>query len=114
MSSERIRKLNDLLRDEVGKILLHELRLSEGVFVTVLGANISPTLEHAAVHISVIPESKEKDILKMLKHRIFDIQQMLNKHLNMRPVPKIRFEIDATEKRASHIEEILQKDKERW
>lgn len=113
MSDERIRKLNDLFRDEVGKILLHELRSPEGVIVTVLGANVSSTLEHAVIFISVIPENQEKNILKILKFKIFDIQQILNRRLKMRPIPKIRFEIDTTEKQASHIEEILQKDGEK-
>lgn len=111
--SERIRKLNDLLRDEVGQILLQEMRQPDGVFVTVLGAMVSPTLEHATIYISILPEDKTKEVLKKLKSGVFDIQQILNKRLVMRPVPKIRFEIDTTEKRASRIEEILQKDREK-
>jgi ribosome-binding factor A len=107
--TERIHKLNDLLRDEVGKILLNELTVADGILVTVTRAVVSPTLEHATVYISVLPENKSKEILKKLKIEIFGIQQRLNKIFQIRTVPKIRFEIDTVEQHASHIEEILQK-----
>jgi ribosome-binding factor A len=111
--SERINKLNDLLRDEVGKILLKGFRAPEGILVTVIGATVSPTLEHATILISVLPENKSKEILKKINFQIYDFQQELNKKLRIRTVPKIRFEIDTTEARAGHIEEILQKVKEK-
>jgi len=110
--SERIKKINDLLRDEVGKILLTELRIDDGVLVTVMGARVSPTLEHATVLISVMPKEKSRVALKKISQQIYFIQQVLNKHLAMHPVPKIRFDIDATEEKAERIEKILQKVKE--
>lgn len=110
---DRLKKFNDLLRDEVGKILLYETCQPDGVFITVLGAMVSPTLEHATIYISVLPETKAKEILKKLKLEIYSIQQSLNKKMKIRTVPKIRFKIDTTESRANRIEEILQKDKEK-
>ena len=104
--SERIKKLNDLLRDEVGKILKKELELNDAL-VTVVRADISPTLEHATVWISVFPESKEKLALTEINRQIYRLQQILNKRLTMHPVPKIRFEIDKTEKEAARIEELI-------
>lgn len=111
--SERIKKINDLLRDEIGKILLKNLIIKEGVLVTVMGVSVSPTLEHATVKISVLPEIAAKEVMKNIKYQIYDIQQQLNKRLVMRPVPKIRFEIDTTEEHAGRIENLLQKIKEK-
>ena len=105
--SERLLKLNDLLRDEVAKILLAELEKDDGVLVTVIGANVSPTLEHATIKISVFPTDKAGEVIKKIEKQIYHIQQMLNKRLAMRPIPKIRFEIDDTEERAGQIEEKL-------
>lgn len=107
--SDRIKKLNDLLRDETGKILEHELEKVDGVLVTVTGADISPTLEHANIRISVFPLGKAGDIIKNLEKLIYRVQHLLNRRLKMHPVPKIRFEIDKTEERAAHIEEVLGK-----
>jgi len=107
--SERIKKLNNHLRDEVGKIIHNEIVLTDKILITVTEAEVSPTLEHATIRISVYPKDKEKTVLKEIKKDIYQIQQILNRRLVMRPVPKIRFEIDISEKHASRIEEILQK-----
>lgn len=107
--SERIKKINDLLRDEVGKILLTELRIDDGILVTVMGARVSPTLEHATLLISIMPKEKSRVVLRKISQQIYFIQQMLNKHLAMHPVPKIRFEIDASIDHAARIDAILQK-----
>ena len=113
MAIERLKKLNDLLRDEVGKILKSELELDNETFITVVRADVSPTLEHATIWISVFPESKRGTVLQKINHKIYFLQQILNKRLKMRPVPKIRFEIDKTEEEAARIEEMLQKSKEK-
>jgi len=109
--SERIKKINDLLRDEVGKILQKELGAEEGLLITVTRANISPTLEHATIWISVFPESKRGVALQRVNRKIYHLQQILNKRLAMHPVPKIRFEIDKTGERAARIEKLLQKSR---
>ena len=105
--SERIKKINDLLRDEVARIFLDELEKEDGILVTVTGADTSPTLEHATIMISVFPKGKESEILKKLKGQIYHIQQILNHRLSMRSIPKIRFEIDPSEERAAKIEDIF-------
>ncbi len=107
--SERIKKLNNLLRDEVGKILKSELELEAGILVTVVRAVVSPTLEHATIWISVFPESKKEAVLKKISRQIYSFQQILNRRLIMRPVPKIRFEIDRTEEEAARIEKLIEK-----
>jgi ribosome-binding factor A len=106
--SNRLKKLNDLLRDEAGKILKKELEFND-VLVTVVRADISPTLEHATIWISVLPESKRETALQKINQKIYNLQQILNERLAMHPVPKIRFEIDKTEEAAARIEKLLQK-----
>ncbi|MBI2669749.1 MAG: 30S ribosome-binding factor RbfA [Candidatus Yanofskybacteria bacterium] len=107
--SERIKKLNDLLRDEVAKILLAGLEKDDSILVTVTGADVSSTLEHATIKISVYPDSKARQILKKINQKIYNVQQLLNKRLAMRPIPKIRFEIDQREEQASKINELFKK-----
>lgn len=107
--TQRIKKLNDLLRDEVGKILVEEFEKEESALVTVTGANISPTLEHATIKLSVFPQDKAGEVIKKIEKQIYHIQQLLNKRLAMRPVPKIRFEIDTSEEKATKIEDLFKK-----
>lgn len=106
--SDRITKLNALMRDTLAKILEEELDVPGTPLVTVMGAEVSHTLEHALIKISVLPLTQEKAVMAELKKRVYDIQQIVNKTLFMRPVPKIRFEIDTTEERAARIEKLLE------
>lgn len=110
MNENREKKLKKLLVIEVSKALLDEVALPAGTFITVMAAILSPTLEHATMIISVFPLDKSDEILEKLIHKIYSIQQVLNHRLNLRTVPKIRFELDTTEERAARIEEILDKD----
>lgn len=104
----RKKKLNDLLRDVVAKIVEDELDLEGSPLVTIMGAEVSPTLEHAKILISVLPVERAPRVLKELARRIYGIQKIANRQLHMRPVPKLRFEIDTTEERATRIEKLLE------
>lgn len=104
----RIFKINGLLKQEVGKIIFQEIDF-ENALVTITHVETSPDLKYAKIKIKMIPDTKEKKILNILAKNIFEIQQILNKKLKMRPVPKIRFEIDKTESNAQKVEEILSK-----
>ncbi len=104
---DRLVKLNALLRDVVAKVILEEADIDDSPLVTVVRADVSPTLEHATVWISVLPIDRGPVVLDYLKQHIYHLQQMINQELAMRPVPKIRFEIDTTEERAARIEKLL-------
>lgn len=104
---DRLKKLNQLLRVEISKILKSELELDDETFITVVRADVSPTLEHATIWISVFPESKRGAVLQKINRKIYSLQQILNKRLAMRPVPKIRFETDKTEEGAARIEKLI-------
>ena len=110
--SERIKKVNELIQVEVSKIIKGEVETGTDTLITVVRAEASPTLEHATIWISVFPSEKEKITLEKIKDKVYPIQQLLNKRLVMRTVPKIRFEIDKSEERASRIEEIIDRIKE--
>lgn len=105
----RSKKLNDLLRDVVGKVLLGEFQpADDSALITVTRAEISPTLEHATIYISVLPDAAAAATIAALRRQIYDLQQAVNHQLIMRPVPKIRFELDTTEAHAARIEKLLE------
>lgn len=108
--SERIKRVNELIKQEISKLLCRELDFGN-ILVTVLAVSVSPDLRQAKVIISILPSEKEKNVQLILKKNIFDLQQILNKRLKMRPVPKICFEINRTASQAQRIEEILEKIK---
>ena len=91
MGKKRILRVNELLRTELARILLEDLELPQGSFLTLVQADSSPDLQHAKIYVTIIPEGRSKEILDILSKNIFDIQQRLNKRLVMRPIPKIEF-----------------------
>ena len=107
MPNNRISKLNSLVQEELSKIIQKEVEFERGVLVTVYKADVSADVAHANVHISVIPEDNEKKALNTLRENIFRIQQELNKKLVLKTVPKIRFVIDDSIKRAADMEKLF-------
>lgn len=110
--TDRVVKVNELLKQLAGDLLLKEVDFGTGVLVTVTRVETSPDLRYGKILITVLPRNKERDVLATLEAAIFDLQQLLNKKLRMRLVPKIRFVIDQTEKEAAKIEELLARVRE--
>lgn len=106
--TKRIERVNKLLKEEINKILLKEFDF-EKVLVTIIDVETAPNLSYADIKISVMPDDKEEQILKILESQIHSIQKALNKKLNMRPIPRIRFKIDKDLKKLHKIDEILEK-----
>jgi ribosome-binding factor A len=107
--SHKIEKLNELIRQVLGRIILEEEDFEPGVLVTIMAVETSDDILHSRVVVSVFPDKKAKMIFGILNRHIYGLQQMLNKKLKMRPVPKIRFVLDQTESEAEHLEKLFQK-----
>ncbi len=109
--AKRIPQVNQVIKEELSRIILKELECPPGVLVTVTRVETSVDLKQAKAYISVMPEERGKDILLVLNNQIFKLQQRLNQRLNMRPVPRIKFLEEKETVQAGKIEEILEKIK---
>lgn len=109
--SERIKKVNELIKRELGAIILKQVDYPKDLLLTLTKVECSSDLRDAKVWVSIMPEKKAIWILSILQRNIYHIQKTLDKRLRMRPVPKIRFikqeKIEDTEK----VDEILEKIK---
>lgn len=110
--AERIPRVNQLIREELGKILHREIEFPEGALVTITRVEASPNLIQAKVYISTMPENKKEEVLAILRKTLYSSQQKLNKKINMRPMPKIIFVEEETTVEAARIEEILEEIKD--
>ncbi len=108
--SYRLEKINELIRQEIGKIILENEEFAPGVLATIMSVKISEDILHANVLISCYPTKAGEKVLETLDRHIFGLQQELNKKLKMHPVPKIRFVLDKTESEAQEIEKIMEKE----
>ena len=105
--SERIVKVNELVRQNVDNILLKELSLKEGVFITIAKVDTSSDLRYTRIFVSVFPEKEMNYAIKTLQKEVGRIQGKLNRNLHMKPLPKIEFRLDLTESKADEIEKLL-------
>lgn len=105
---KRIQKVNQLLKREISQILLKEVDFPKDTLVTVTRVETSVDLNQAKIFFSVMPESRFSNVLQILNHRIYNVQQILNKRLKMRPIPRIKFLEEKETLEAGKIEETLE------
>jgi ribosome-binding factor A len=106
METKRLLRLNELLKKEIGYILLREIGFDDAL-VTITRVDCSSNSIEAKVFIAVIPDNKMDSVFAILGHEIYGIQQMINKKLRMRPIPKIKFIKEKTAQQAEKVEGIL-------
>lgn len=109
--SKRIQRLNELIKKELGQILLRDFELGETALVTLTRVDTAPDLTSARVYVSVFPEKLSKPILKSLISGIYFWQQKINERLQMRPVPRLFFCQEKETIQAGKIDELLEKTK---
>jgi len=108
-TKRRLQILNVLLKKQISNIILEQERPSKKVFTTITKVETSSDLSVAKVYISVWPDSRYQEIFSLLQHDIKKIQRQIDEILSIRVVPKIVFLEDKGEKKASRVEEIINK-----
>jgi ribosome-binding factor A len=103
----RKEKINHLLAEEISQIFLEEMAFPPSVMVSIVNVQASDDFKHAKVMISVFPFEQAENIMSILEKNIYHIQQIINKKLCRRPVPKISFEIDTSLNEADKVEKLL-------
>ena len=108
-NSQRIQKVNELLKRELGRIILKELEFPRDTLITITNVESSPDLREAKIWVSVIPGNQISLAFQVLERNIYNLQKKLDKRLKMRPVPRIEFLKESKSEEAQKIEEILDK-----
>jgi len=108
----RIEQISELIRQEVGRLILTEVEFPVGCLVTIVAVDTTKDLRHAKVILSVMPTTFTGKVLQKLKKNVGPIQFKLNKKLSIKPLPRIHFGVDSTERKAASIEQLLDKIRE--
>jgi ribosome-binding factor A len=104
----RTNRVADLIRDEVSKLLLRELRDPRIGFVTITGASVSPDLRNVRVFVSVLGKSSIRDeSLQALNSAAGFVRRAIFKNLRLRHSPTVSFHLDESLDRGARIEEVL-------
>ncbi len=107
--TKRTDRVQELARRILGE-LMHELKDPRIGFATVTGVRITPDLQHARVHVSVLGTQEEQDLtMTGLRSAAPKLQKDLGHELKLKYTPELIFELDDTQEQAGRIEELLRK-----
>lgn len=103
-------RVAELIRDELGKLLVRDLEFGS-TLVTITEVRVTDKLDHAKVLVSILPEAEVVPVLKILHDAQGELQHKLLKKINIKPMPRIAFELDRGPENAAKIEKALLKEK---
>jgi ribosome-binding factor A len=108
MTSRRVLKAAEAIREVVSMAILTELRDPRIQGVTVTFVEVSPDMRIAKVHVSIMgSDTTQKLCLKGLQSSAGFLQQKIAKRIDTRYTPVIRFELDMGVKKSIAIAKML-------
>jgi ribosome-binding factor A len=113
MSSERMRRVDESIRQVIGDALASDLKDPRVGFVTVTDVKTSADLSHARVYVSVLgePEVRE-DTLVGLRSAHGYLQGCLARELKLKRTPTLEFSYDDTTDRAMRVDALIEAEME--
>ena len=105
----RMDRVNQQIKREIGLILLRELSDPRFMFVTITNVDVSKDLRHAKVYYSVLGDHKNlQNIKSSLEKASGMIRKLVGDRLTMRYTPELFFHFDETIEQSARIEKTLQ------
>ena len=108
MSSRRVLKAAEAIREVVSMAILVELRDPRISDVTVTYVEVSGDMRQAKVHVSVMgDEAKQKLCLRGLQNSAGFLQQKVSQRIDTRYTPRLKFVLDQGVKNSIEVARIL-------
>ena len=108
MTGDRMRRVNEAVREVLSDAVGQDLKDPRIGFVTVTDVKTSPDLRHARVYVTVLGGQEERDAaLAGLQSAHGVLQRRVNAELRMKRTPALEFVYDETTDRAMRMEELL-------
>jgi ribosome-binding factor A len=108
MSSRRVLKAAEAIREVVGMAILADLKDPRIQNVTVTHVEVSPDMRQAKVYVSVMGDEKAQQLsLHGLQSAAGFLQQKIGKRIDTRYTPRIMFELDMGVKKSIAIAKLL-------
>lgn len=108
MSSRRVLKAAEAIREVVSMAILQELKDPRISDVTVTYVEVSPDMRQARVHVSIMGDaSKQQLCLHGLRSSAGFLQKKVASRIDTRYTPRIVFELDMGVKKSIEITRIL-------
>ncbi len=108
MTSRRVLRVAEAIREVVGMAIVTELRDPRIENVTVTYVEVSPDLRYCKVHVSVMGDDDKQDLcLRGLKNSAGFLQQKIAKRIDTRYTPRLSFVLDKGIKHAIEVSRLL-------
>jgi ribosome-binding factor A len=108
MSLERMRRVDEAVREVLSDVLTHEVRDPRVGFVTVTDVKTSPDLSHARVYVSVLGDAEAVSAsLEGLRSAQGFLQGRIGGELRLKHTPTLTFFHDDTAERAQRLERLM-------
>src|SRR3982751_2119048 len=108
MSSRRVLKAAEAVREVVSMAILTDLRDPRVEGVTVTYVEVSPDMRQAKVHVSIMGDDKHQRLcLHGLQHSAGFLQSKISDRIDTRYTPRLRFELDEGVKKSLAISQML-------
>ena len=108
MSSDRLRRINEAMREVLSGAITSELKDPRVGFVTVTAVEVTRDLRHAKVYVSVLgSESQRASTFEGLNGVAAHLRGRIGRALRLRAAPEIEFRNDESIAHAAHIEQLL-------
>ena len=109
MTSDRMRRVDEAMREVLSDAVSRGLKDPRVGFVTVTAVETSPDLRHARVYVSVLGSDDERRAsLEGLSSAHGYLQRHVASELRLKHTPQLAFEEDTTALRAERVERLLQ------
>ncbi len=107
--SQRTDRVDELLRQEIGRILAKDVQDPHIGFATVTKVETAPDLRHARVWVSVIGGAPERaQALAALDRAMGYVRHELGVRLRLRRIPALHVALDDTAERGTRVLQILE------
>ena len=107
--SDRMRRVNEAMREVLSDALTQDLKDPRVGFVTVTAVETTPDLRHARVFVSVLGDATIRhDTIDGLQSAHGYLQRQVAAQLRMKHTPQLEFIEDDTVRRADRIERLLE------
>jgi ribosome-binding factor A len=109
MSAERMRRVDEAMREVLSDAITQSLKDPRIGFVTVTAVETSPDLRHARVFVSVLSPEKERRLTMdgLVSARAF-LQKHVARELRLKNTPTLDFVYDDTAERAQRLTKLLE------
>lgn len=109
--SRRTERVDDLLRRELSDLIQRQVHDPRVRMATIVAVDVSPDLRHAVVKVSALGDDAQREAcVEALRHaKGFLRSQLAGRHLRMRNLPELVFELDRGAEYSQQISDLLEK-----